>query len=167
MSDPSKENASFKERLTPENRQKMQNQIADLGSLLHDEWRLTRKLEDGTFDPRVETTKDEDWILAHGTDQVDIANNFYSDLPIDWQGENKASAEVVVGEVWRAAAEGHQLDESFIEETSLIIHDKWLERNGSLASEEQKKPYVELSEEEKEKDRAIVRKAIEMYKTRC
>ena len=43
--------------------------------------------------------------------------------------------------------------------------DKWLERNGEWASEEQKKPFVELSKEEKEKDRAQVRKAIEIFES--
>ena len=42
---------------------------------------------------------------------------------------------------------------------------KWLERNGSWAPAEQNKPYAELSEEEKEKDRVIIKKAIELYQS--
>ncbi|TSC93127.1 MAG: hypothetical protein CEN89_242 [Candidatus Berkelbacteria bacterium Licking1014_7] len=58
---------------------------------------------------------------------------------------------------------GKPLDESFVEEASSKLHDAWLERNGEWAPEEQKKPYEELPEDEKEKDRAQVRKAIEIY----
>jgi hypothetical protein len=38
-----------------------------------------------------------------------------------------------------------------------------LKRNGAWASEVQKKPYEELPEIEKEKDRVIIRKAVEQY----
>jgi len=41
------------------------------------------------------------------------------------------------------------------------MHDKWLERNGEWAPAEQKLPYDELSEEEKEKDRVVIKKAID------
>ncbi len=159
-----KEQASFEESLSDEQRKKMAGQITELGGQLHDEWRAPRKQEDGTFEPRIKTTKDQAWIEKNGTDQIDIANNSYENLPEDWKGENKASAEVAIPEIYKAISEGKELDDQFIEETSDIIHQKWLERNGSWAPAEQNKPYAELSEEEKEKDRAIVRKAVETYK---
>ena len=37
------------------------------------------------------------------------------------------------------------------------IHDKWLERNGSWARDDQKVPFAQLSEEEKNKDRDQIR----------
>ncbi|MBU3964994.1 hypothetical protein KKG29_02385 [Patescibacteria group bacterium] len=94
--------------------------------------------------------------------EVDIANTPYEGLPSEWQGENKISAEVAVTEVEKAIESGVPLDESFIEAASSTIHDKWLERNGSWSPPEQNKPYAELSEEEKEKDRVIIRKAVEI-----
>ncbi|MBU4368657.1 hypothetical protein KJ575_03025 [Patescibacteria group bacterium] len=94
--------------------------------------------------------------------EVDIANTPYEELPSEWQGENKISAEVAVTEVEKAIESGVPLDESFIEAASSTIHDKWLERNGSWSPPEQNKPYAELSEEEKEKDRVIIRKAVEI-----
>ncbi|MFA6273897.1 MAG: hypothetical protein WC662_01940 [Candidatus Paceibacterota bacterium] len=134
-----------------------------LGSLLHNEWRASRMKEDGTFESRLKKTKDNTWIKKYGTDNVDIANTDFDNLPEDWKGENKISADIAMDEIFKAKAEGDIFDRDFIEYTSAIIHTKWLERNSGWASEEQKKPYSDLSEEEKEKDRAIVRKAIEVY----
>lgn len=146
---------------TPEQKQQM---IIELGGLLHDEWRAPRQKEDGSFEPRVKGTKDENWSIAHGgAKEVDIANTSFAELPEDWQRENRAAAEVAMNEVFRAAGGGRALDDSFIEEASSVVHEKWLERNGEWAPEEQKKPFAELSEEEKEKDRAQVRKAIEIF----
>lgn len=156
------ESVSFEESLSEEQRNTIQEQMDRLGSLLHDEWRAPRKKEDGTYEPREKTTKDQVWIEVHGTDKVDIANTSYKDLPLDWQAENKASAEVAIREVWKADTEEKQLDDSFIESASSVIHNRWLERNGEWAPAEQKKPFEELSKEEQEKDRAIIRKAIEI-----
>jgi len=39
-----------------------------------------------------------------------------------------------------------------------------LERNGSWAEEGQKLPYLELAESEKEKDRVVVRTALNVYR---
>lgn len=158
------EQASFRESLSDEQKEQMEAQITELGSLLHDEWRASRKKEDGTYEPREKTTKDQSWIETHGTDKVDIANTSFAELPADWQGENKASAEVAINEIWKANLKGSEFDDVFVETASDTIHQKWLERNSSWAPAEQNKPYAELPEEEKEKDRAIIKKAIEVYK---
>jgi len=134
--------------------------IAKLGSLLHDEWRAPRKKEDGTYEPRIKETKDKKWITSHGTNKVDIANTSFAELPSDWQEENRVAAEVAVNLVVEADEAGTILDEAFIEKASAVVHEKWLERNGEWAPEELKKPYKELPEEEKEKDRAQIKKAI-------
>jgi hypothetical protein len=143
---------------------KTTQRIANLGNQLHDEWRKPRYREDSNdYEPRLKNTKDDAWSQAHGgAVEVDIANTPYEDLPDEWQKENKISAEVAVREVEKAMEAGMPLDESFIEIASSTLHDKWLERNGSWAPPEQNVPYSELSEEEKEKDRVIIRKAIEI-----
>jgi len=138
-----------------------QQLITEIGSKLHDEWRAPRIKEDGTFEPRVKNTKDEKWAAAHGSSEVDIANTAYAELPEDWKGENKISAEVAVGEIYKVG--GKNLNDAFVEKASAVMHVKWLERNAGWASEEQKKPFAELSEEEKEKDRVIVRKTVEIF----
>lgn len=145
-----------------------EERIADLASQLHDEWRKPRWQEAaGRYDPRVKKTKDQAWIEAHGgSAEVDIANTPYGELPSDWQAENKASAEVAVSEVQRAIEHGLPLDEPFVESASAVLHEKWLERNGSWAPPEQNKPYAELSDEEKDKDRVIIRQAIEVSRSR-
>ena len=143
--------------------QQKQQQIAELGGLLHNEWREPRKQEDNTFEPRMKKTKDQEWIDEHNTDEIDIANTNYENLPEDWKGENKLSAEVAMNEIYEAISQQRNLDDSFVEEASSVIHDKWLERNKDWAPDEQNKPFGELSEEEKEKDRAIIKKGIEIY----
>ncbi|KKP38225.1 MAG: hypothetical protein UR28_C0020G0034 [Candidatus Peregrinibacteria bacterium GW2011_GWF2_33_10] len=111
------------------------------------------------FEPRIKATKDEAWKAARGVEKVDIANTSFADLPSDW----RAAAEVAMGELFRQVESGGLLDDSFVEQAAATVHDKWLERNGSWAPAEQNKPFEELSEEEKEKDRVQVRKAIELY----
>ncbi|TSC93126.1 MAG: hypothetical protein CEN89_241 [Candidatus Berkelbacteria bacterium Licking1014_7] len=99
------EQASGPEMMSDEKREKMQLKITELGSLLHDEWRAPRKQEDGTFEPRIKSTKDQAWVEKSGTDQVDIANTSYEDLPEDWKGENKASAEVSMSSVYETVSQ--------------------------------------------------------------
>ncbi len=46
-------------------------------------------------------------------------------------------------------------------QASDVVHQQWLERNGNWAPAEQNKPYNQLAESEKEKDRVIVRGAVD------
>lgn len=144
------------------NENKKEESILELGSVFHEEWREVRKQEDGSYEPRMKETKDEEWIEKHGTKKVDIANTFFEDLPEDWQKENKLAAEVVMNEIFSAKKNNQKIDKDFIENASNIVHEEWLKRNGDWAEEGQKKPYKELSEEEKEKDRAQVLKGLEI-----
>ena len=147
--------------------------ISELGSLLHEEWRSPRKKEDGSFDPRIKKTKDENWVKSHNTEEVDIANTEYKDLPEDWKGENKASAEVTVDEIYKAIDSEKELDSSFIEEASDVLHQEWMKRKTKEGYNENDenwnwaKPlmvdYNKLPNEEKGKDRVIIRKGIEIY----
>ncbi|MEU4234125.1 hypothetical protein AB0F17_58465 [Nonomuraea sp. NPDC026600] len=128
---------------------------------LHDAWRTPRRLPGGGYEPRVKTTTDQAWIKRRGTDEVDIANTRYKDLPADWQKENKESATVAVRLVDDARKHGADLKgEKFMESASESVHDAWLRRNGEWAPPEQKLPYHQLSQAEKEKDRVVVREAL-------
>ena len=140
-----------------------EERVKSLGSQLHEEWRKPRYREDSKdYEPRIKKTNDQAWSKAHcGAVEVDIANTPYESLPNDWQGENIISAEVAVAEVEEAIKAGVPPDEAFIEATCSMLHDRWLERHGSSAPPEQNRTYAELSEKEKEKDRVIIRKAIE------
>lgn len=116
--------------------------VTDIASSMHDGWREGRRKADGTFEPRM---KDD----GKGG-QVDIANTDYKNLPKKWQAENKASAESAI-----AAVQAHDN----VDSAASQIHDDWLSRNGDWAPDEQKLPYSELSEVEKEKDRVVARAA--------
>ncbi|MFC7585556.1 hypothetical protein ACFQYP_18780 [Nonomuraea antimicrobica] len=131
------------------------NQIA---SRFHDKWRAPRKLSDNTYESRWKATTDSAWIKKHSTDQVDIANTRYRSLPADWQHENRESARIGLQLVDEARVNGVDVrSERFMEEASSVVHDKWLARNASWATEEQRRPYMLLSEAEKEKDRDVIR----------
>lgn len=132
---------------------------------LHEAWRETRKQEDGKYEPRMKKTKDEDWIKQHGTDEVDIANLSFEQLPSDWQYENLEAAKVAVEQVYDKQMRNPDLAREYLEQMSSKVHEAWLSRNDWVYDEEygnpdQAKPYEELSEEEKDKDRAQIRQAM-------
>ena len=143
-----------------------QELIIGLASVLHEEWRNNRLLPDGTYQPRLKTTTDNNWINKNNTDQVDIANTSFTSLPMDWQQENTAAATVAMNEVFSAYEKGVKLDRAFIEKASEQVHIEWLVRNSEWAPENQKLPYAQLTEEEKDKDRLHVLKAIEVFRQR-
>ena len=138
----------------------------DLASTLHESWRVNRLLPTGAYDPRVKTTIDTAWISTHQTDQVDIANTAFADLPGDWQEENMAAAIVAMNEVISAYEQGTEFNDAFVESASAQVHIEWLKRNSEWAEADQKLPYAQLSEEEKDKDRLQVLKAIEVFEGR-
>jgi hypothetical protein len=126
--------------------------VAALASALHEDWRKTRLQEDGTFEPRVKGTKDEAWITAHGTDQVDIANTTFPELPSDWQAENQAAAEVVVDVLGEANGTVDLADEAQRDYVGGKIHDAWLSRNDWAAGGELDVPFAQLPQAEQAKD---------------
>jgi hypothetical protein len=124
-----------------------------LARLMHEGWRKDRFNPDTeTYAPRIKTVKDAKWISEHGgVTEVDIANTPFEQLPSDWQEENYLSAKVAVGK---------------LEEILYLIHDKWLDRNDSYASNEQKTQYSRLSATEQLKDIEILEEAIQIIKER-
>ncbi|MDP9850068.1 hypothetical protein [Streptosporangium lutulentum] len=124
---------------------------------LHDKWRANYRLREGDK-PRIKVTTDEAWIRRHGTDRVDIAASRNRDLPTDLQKENVDSATSALRIVENSRKRGVDTGtEDFMETASSDVHVEWLKRNGEWAPKEQKVPYSELSEFEKEKDREVVR----------
>ena len=131
--------------------------IIDVASRLHDLWREPRRLAQPTpdgaqFEPRIKNVNGVDY---------DIANLSYTELPEKFQYENRESARVAVERAVLALLDETPLDAAFVEEASDVVHRQWMERNGSWAPPEQMKPYEALPEDEKEKDRVIVRAAID------
>jgi hypothetical protein len=136
-----------------------------LAGQAHGEWCAGRTIMlDGSYEPRPKKTKDEVWIAAHGgVDEPDIANTAFADLPADHQQENLDSARVALKEAYMIGfyGEGQYGDRNFMhfehhtDYAGNVIHIKWLDRNGAWAPDSQKLPFHSLSEEEKDKDRAI------------
>lgn len=139
----------------------IQAQVAEVASQLHEDWRVTRLQEDGSYEPREKTTTDANWIEAHGTDTVDIANSTYDQLPEDWKAENKAAADVAVGLYREGVGTGDTTSDAFVEGASSAIHDAWLERNTWAKDGELDVPYDQLPEDEKAKDRVQILTTIE------
>ncbi|MGH7236977.1 MAG: hypothetical protein ACREGF_00390 [Candidatus Saccharimonadales bacterium] len=137
--------------------------VIKLASRFHDDWRATRKQEDGSYEPRIKTTKDETWAAQHGTTEVDIANTSFEDLPEDWQAENKTAAEVAQGALEAGIASGADITrDTFVESASSQIHDAWLGRNEWAKGGELDVPYAQLTPDEQDKDSAQILTAIEL-----
>lgn len=126
--------------------------VVAVASALHEDWRKTRKQEDGTFEPRIKPTKDEVWIAKNGTDQVDIANTGFTELPTDWQAENQAAAEVVVNVLDSSNGQVDLTNEEQRNHIGNTIHTAWLERNDWAAGGELDVPFEQLPPDEKAKD---------------
>lgn len=136
-----------------------------LGSDLHEAWRAPRKLADGSFEPRMKKSLDEAWNAAHGTDEVDIANCSFEELPENWQYENLEAARVVIGLVYDKTMAGKQLTDDEKEAFAAVVHDEWLKRNQWVYSPDfgdpkLAVPYAELSPEEQAKDKAQLDPAV-------
>ena len=136
---------------------------------LHEAWRQTRRKEDGTYEPRMKKSKDERWNKEHGTDDVDIANLTFEELPSNWQYENLEAARVAIDEAYSFAIKPDEISKAVIENLSSDVHEAWLKRNDwvydpEYGNPDQAKPYKELSEEEKAKDRVQIMQAIEKVK---
>lgn len=136
----------------------------EMASRLHELWRAPRLGADGRYEPRIKSVRDDlDWIAAHGADRVDIANTAYRDLPLDYRRENQESAKVAIALVLDEYLAGRDPSSAdFTEAASRLVHDAWLERNRSWAPPDQSRSYDRLTEEEKEKDRVVVRAAVDL-----
>lgn len=137
-----------------------------LGSDLHEAWRAPRKLSDGTFEPRMKKSKDEAWNVMHGTDEVDIANHSFNELPSNWQYENLEAAKVAIEAVYDKTISGEKISEQEAEQMAAIIHEEWLKRNEwvfdpGYGDPKLAVPYEQLTKEEQDKDKAQLGPAIE------
>ena len=137
---------------------------------LHEEWRRSRLKEDWTYEPRWKKSKDAEWTKAHGTDDVDIANTSFAELPSNRKYENLEAAKVAIELVFDKVISWEEITDEMIEEMASIVHEKWLERNSWVFDKEYGNPtlaqeYAKLPEEEKEKDRVQIRQAIAKIKS--
>lgn len=135
-----------------------------LGSDLHESWRASRKLENGAFEPRIKKSKDLAWNERHGTDEVDIANCSFEQLPLDWQYENLEAAKVAIAQVYDKITAGEPIMPEELEQMGANIHEEWLKRNSwvydsNYGDSKLAVPYEKLLKEEQDKDKAQVKLA--------
>ena len=136
-----------------------------LGADLHEAWRAPRKLQDGTFEPRMKKSKDEAWNQSHGTDDVDIANCSFEELPSNWQYENLEAAKVAIDQVYDKIVALEPITPIELEQMGSTIHDEWLKRNDwvfdpNYGDPNLAVPYEKLSKEEQDKDKAQIGPAV-------
>lgn len=65
---------------------------------------------------------------------------------------------IYLGGPWFESKKAHRMEER----TASAVHDAWLARNHAHASEIERLPYSQLPEEEKEKDRMLVRALVKV-----
>jgi hypothetical protein len=141
-----------------------QAEVSKVASAFHADWQKTQAPEGSGRKPKFKTTKDEAWIKKHGTDQVDIANTSYADLPDDWQKENRDAAEVVQRILKEHGGTVDLSDEKTRLEVGDQIHKAWLSRenNSHAKGGELDKPFSELSRAEQDKDTDQLKVAMEV-----
>ena len=124
-----------------------------MGSDLHEVWRAGRKLEDGTYEPRIKKTKDQAYIDAHGgNNEVDIANLSFAELPSDWQFENLEAAKVAINQVYDVMMGDTPVTKEQIEAMSSVVHDEWLKRNSWVFDPEYGNPDQQIRAQGKRKE---------------
>ena len=139
--------------------------IQKVASVFHEKWRENRLQKDGNYKSMIEKSEDEDRNIIYWTDQVDIANTKFENLPLNRKYENLQAAQVVVNLVYDKVVNWEEINSEMLEEMAEIVHNKWLERNWMEWSFDfQRVSYDQLSEEEKAKDRNQLLQAIEIVK---
>ena len=96
---------------------------------LHEIWRKSRKQEDGSYKSRYKKSKDEEWNISHGTDEVDIANLSFTELPSNCQNEELEEPRIIIELVYNKIMSNQKIDNQEINKISATIHEEWQKRN--------------------------------------
>ena len=67
-------------------------------------------------------TRNKEQISEHGTDEVDIANSSFAELPSDWQKKNLEAARVVINLVYDKIVAGEEITEDDMNKMTATIH---------------------------------------------
>ena len=123
------------------------------------------------YSPRMKKSEDAVWTEKHGTDDVDIANTKFEDLPSNWQYENTEAAKVAVDLVFDKIVNGEEITPEMVEGMASVVHERWKDRNPWVNAPKEKgwnpvlaQPYEKLPEDEKAKDRVHIETAIKIIK---
>jgi hypothetical protein len=126
--------------------------VTNLASAYHEDWRKSRQREGGSFEPLVETTKDEVWIEANGTDQVDIANTDFAGLPADWRAEKEAAAEAAIRIIDTAGGDINLGDQGALAYYGALIHDARLANGNNWEMGRKNISYTERTDDQVAED---------------
>lgn len=135
-----------------------------------DENGILRKFKsvDGNVDGKefTDTTyqfKENDPAYRKEERKVDIRALSFEELPLVWQKENADAGKAAIDLIYDSVTNGNEIN---IEEMAARVHEAWLSRpNNAWAIEyqsEESKPYSDLSEELKAKDRRHIELALEI-----
>ncbi len=158
-----------------------------LSALLHGEWRkelqagFVRNGQEANTErlrPSKDKTGEADvaWFAAqeaNGTQfPIDDAGNklvntnaAYEDLPPSWQQANIGAARFVTEYVADSINTGAHMGEEYVEQAASAVHDNWM-RDNEWDKENRPElfvPYGDLTEDEKQKDRAQVFTAMQEF----
>lgn len=122
---------------------------------LHDEWQRKFKLLNGNEAKKTKTTDDKEWIKKNGTNKVDLANTKYQDLPSDWKKHHLAEAIDTMEALQKVTNNGADSIHSHrqLEDAATQVHSKWLKRNSKKATDEQRRSFKELPDDEAQSHR--------------
>jgi hypothetical protein len=142
----------------------MKTEVDALAGKLHEDWQKAHRNLRGN-EPHLKPTEDRIWTAAHnGRVAVDLSNTAFSDLPTDWQRENREAAKVALELVLECEADKQPLNDAFVDRAAAVAHLRWLERVGSDAPPNLRVPFARLPSEEQEKDRHQIRMAIKVHR---
>ncbi len=136
--------------------------ISEVGSVAHEAWKLDHFAIRGVDAPRWKATSDDAFVKKNrgaaesgsqpwlrekdGILEVNIAALRYSELPADWQEENRKTGEVVLNLLKEALSKDIDIhSNAFLVKAVAEVHTKWLERNHRHAEEFQKQSLDELA----------------------
>lgn len=125
-----------------------------LASKLHEKWAEGYRAGEAAKGNENPTRMKDDGMGG----QVDILNTSYAELPPKWQAENKAQAESAI----KLVAQNMDSAMDKIEELAAQVHEQWLSRNSWAKDGPLGVSYAELPEEEKQKDRDVIKAAHEI-----
>lgn len=137
---------------------------ARVAAAVHKTWQEAQPLcKDGTRLPRLKKKTET------STDQLDIANSKFADLPEKWKQANVTTANMVVGEILRhvkkdnARKTNNKLDDIFVESAAHFTHQRWIMDHQYSSNIMALTPYYLLRLRHKNMLRRFVRAGIDLY----
>ena len=129
--------------------------ITHIAAALHAKWAEGRRQADGTLEPRIKVVEGIEY---------DIANLAYDGLPLLFQTANLQAAQFALRHIEMAHVRGDDItSDEWLELASAKQHIDWMAQNSWCTDPLLMRPYDQLAETQKEKDRDVVKIARQAY----